>query len=1571
MPDKKENSQTSTNVLGDDLKPKTKEPDTSLNPNIENTKVLTENFGEFKGLNPYHLKKRLLDDSELFDKTAKKYFISSAGGPQNIEKQFSEDPQALNQQFEVFKKNFRKDLVSSSYSGETIDETLINRSIELADGPQKIKPDEYLSAIRENSKKYKKMGLIKDDGSFVYDGEDSSFGSYLANNKKLHRELQKDRYNQFEEELSKHHNKVAGLDDPTMKTKAWVVYDKKGPEGLTQFVNGLQEETVNDKFNENQYLAKSSVGDKTLSEYYKNFVVGNVENTKFGSSIAEIAYKYDVNPSLLSGLVEQESSFNPKAVSNKGAVGLTQLMPSSARQYGLKVPDKLVQLDKKRINSTGAERDKWERKLREATQQMEKDPQVDERYDPQKALQATGRYLSDSIKKFKSDELAIASYHRGVRGLQRDIETGNWREALPDSTKDYVRKVTQSQAKYDQKADQGLVFRPRKPRKGITEPIPKDLNRYTVQFYNKDGKSKELKTSIQDYVSNHLPQNVAEKFNPSNFRKDGPLSDEYRQVVSSVYKRAIEEDGYDMKDLMNTVYANATLGEMQGERFYQIDYGQLPWPAKQAFDAIRMNPETNSMVKTEGDGVYRIVPNMDSIALKANKKVRDMLYSTETQIVRKDGEVSFKEVPDKGFFSQIWNSGVNLMMGGSNFAMKYAGKPIFQGLNDLTGGDVDWIRNAKEAVEAQAGINLSQLSTADKDGWMPNAVEEVAPMFWYMASMWGMGGAIKKGIGKSMQLISRLKAGGDAMRLGALMDGASKFSRVGKALQQSSNPAMNFYAGGAALEALTPKKDSFYNVVPQMFGYGQDNPVSKFYNTADFWTRKAMDVGGSLMLDLGIDTFIGASKFAKDHVAKQFFDKNEFRSYEYVPEVGTSAKGDAVLSGKYKMKDTPTFQHEIRTFYNEIANGLAEKPIGNVGQSMAKNLSKSENIDTLHDAVKRFSDQASPIAGDMRQQVREHIESLQKRFGNGRKLTDDQLDRLTETQYQRFIDSSANNLYNILKNADDQNLPTKFAQVLEEQAPTVRQFKVAGEPIKPKHAPRWIDKGKNLVIKNDKVFEVDPKFWTVDLANSIRKMDLDKTAEEVAERKIREAGINVDEATGKELERVAQIKRETEETIGMPIRVKGDDEIDEVYRRLDNLEEQRDQLNKDLQRRRDEIDEQNLNPREDEELDEIFNKRQEIQKKINDAEQEAKEIIDKGGLNNEGSGKIGYVTDYSDEGFTVRTADGEVTKPFDKGDGIEGIGRPLTQDEINDNFVKGLAKDFVRKRQPVSELVQRRETATGVTQPQLPAYNFTRAESQYFKQINDIDNRLQNLRQRNLDETVEGQQSVRVKDRIETLKNERQRVIDELSQFYRDNPQVQKSRVQEKVKGDIGNKIDKVYEVKDRDTAIRDIFNDRNVEITNLDDGFVSYKIKKGENLQSQILVQDSPNAVRMERISIGRQRQGLGEKSYKALINDALAQGKQFHGDTSVTENAYKLVKKLEDDGYKVNYNQNIERVDNPSGIGGDFRYQSLDGEPIYKIYGNDSLPKGYAGKLRNRVENFAKEMDRLTKIQDDIPFC
>lgn len=66
--------------------------------------------------------------------------------------------------------------------------------------------------------------------------------------------------------------------------------------------------------------------------------------SRFAGAVQNAAGAAGISPALLSALVWQESRWNPAAVSPKGAVGLTQLMPQTARELGVDPTDPVANL---------------------------------------------------------------------------------------------------------------------------------------------------------------------------------------------------------------------------------------------------------------------------------------------------------------------------------------------------------------------------------------------------------------------------------------------------------------------------------------------------------------------------------------------------------------------------------------------------------------------------------------------------------------------------------------------------------------------------------------------------------------------------------------------------------------------------------------------------------------------------------------------------------------------------------------------------------------------------------------------------------------------------------------------------------------------------------------------------------------------------------------------------------------------------------------------------------------------------------------------------------------------------
>ena len=67
---------------------------------------------------------------------------------------------------------------------------------------------------------------------------------------------------------------------------------------------------------------------------FPRFAVAQIDPAPAGQFVRQYAAHYRVSPEFVAALIDVESRWNPLALSNKGAIGLMQLMPATARRYG-------------------------------------------------------------------------------------------------------------------------------------------------------------------------------------------------------------------------------------------------------------------------------------------------------------------------------------------------------------------------------------------------------------------------------------------------------------------------------------------------------------------------------------------------------------------------------------------------------------------------------------------------------------------------------------------------------------------------------------------------------------------------------------------------------------------------------------------------------------------------------------------------------------------------------------------------------------------------------------------------------------------------------------------------------------------------------------------------------------------------------------------------------------------------------------------------------------------------------------------------------------------------------------
>jgi soluble lytic murein transglycosylase-like protein len=122
----------------------------------------------------------------------------------------------------------------------------------------------------------------------------------------------------------------------------------------------------------------------------------NLDRDGVEKLVSEAAERHRIDPALIRAVIETESNWNPSAVSRKGAVGLMQLIPTTAQRFG-----------------------------------------VDDLYSPQQNVDAGVKYLKTLLERYNGNlDLALAAYNAGEGAVDRAHGVPSFRE-----TRNYVQRV--------------------------------------------------------------------------------------------------------------------------------------------------------------------------------------------------------------------------------------------------------------------------------------------------------------------------------------------------------------------------------------------------------------------------------------------------------------------------------------------------------------------------------------------------------------------------------------------------------------------------------------------------------------------------------------------------------------------------------------------------------------------------------------------------------------------------------------------------------------------------------------------------------------------------------------------------------------------------------------------------------------------------------------------------------------------------------------------------------------------------------------------------------------------------
>ena len=140
---------------------------------------------------------------------------------------------------------------------------------------------------------------------------------------------------------------------------------------------------------------------------------GSGNPSAYDAEIAQVARRYQIDASLIKAVIHAESDFDHRALSSKGAQGLMQLMPDTARELNVRNP-----------------------------------------FNPKENIDGGTRYLRQLLDSFNGNlNLSLAAYNAGPGLVAR---TG----AIPKipETQNYVAKVVRQYKTYKQQSGNGLLL---------------------------------------------------------------------------------------------------------------------------------------------------------------------------------------------------------------------------------------------------------------------------------------------------------------------------------------------------------------------------------------------------------------------------------------------------------------------------------------------------------------------------------------------------------------------------------------------------------------------------------------------------------------------------------------------------------------------------------------------------------------------------------------------------------------------------------------------------------------------------------------------------------------------------------------------------------------------------------------------------------------------------------------------------------------------------------------------------------------------------------------------------------
>ena len=163
-------------------------------------------------------------------------------------------------------------------------------------------------------------------------------------------------------------------------------------------------------------------------ELFKSKLLKIIYPKQYNEVVSIYKEQYDVDEELIYAVIKAESNFDKNAISNKGAIGLMQIMEETAKDIARK-------------NNMDIDYDNFRNELLE----------IDNN------IKIGTKYLKTLLDKYQNKEIAVAAYNAGTGTVDNWIENGIIKadgsniENIPyKETNNYVRKILRAYKIYEE-----------------------------------------------------------------------------------------------------------------------------------------------------------------------------------------------------------------------------------------------------------------------------------------------------------------------------------------------------------------------------------------------------------------------------------------------------------------------------------------------------------------------------------------------------------------------------------------------------------------------------------------------------------------------------------------------------------------------------------------------------------------------------------------------------------------------------------------------------------------------------------------------------------------------------------------------------------------------------------------------------------------------------------------------------------------------------------------------------------------------------------------------------------------